>query len=119
MTIAAHDFRKQWWRGQRRPQKYGAKPERTEDGYFASQRELQHWHISKLREKAGEIRNLERQVRFRLEINGVHICDYIADEAHFEGERRVVIDVKGVETDVFKLKRKLMKALHNIDVVTV
>jgi len=108
----------QAWKQQRRPQKFGAVPVVTPEGRFASQREHQHWCISKLRERAGEIRNLERQVRFRLEINCVHICDYIADEAYFEGEKRVVVDVKGVETPEFKLKRKLMLAIYGIEVVT-
>lgn len=106
------------WKNQRRPQKYNAVPVVTEEGRFASTREFQHWKISKLRERAGEIRNLERQVAFRLEVNGVHICDYIADEIYFEGGRRVVVDVKGYATPEFKLKAKLMKALHNVEVIT-
>lgn len=104
------------WKQQRRPQKFGAQPVTTEEGHFASQREFQHWHLSKLRQRAGEISNLERQVRFRIEHNGVHICDYIADEVFFEGGKRVVVDVKGVETPVFKLKQKLMRAFLNIEV---
>lgn len=104
------------WKAQRRPQKYGAKPEKTEDGHFASQREFQHWCLSKLRQRAGEISNLERQVRFRMELNGVHICDYVADEVYFECGQRVVVDVKGVETAEFKLKKKLMRAFFNIEV---
>jgi hypothetical protein len=106
------------WKGQRRPQKYGAVAVVTDEGRFASQREYQHWCVSKLRQRAGEIRNLERQVRFRLEINGVHICDYIADEVYFERDRRVVVDVKGVETPEWKLKAKLMLALYGIEVIT-
>lgn len=104
--------------GNRRSQKYGANAVVTDEGRFASQREHQHWCLSKLRQRAGEIRNLERQVRFRLENNGVHICDYIADEVFFEGQQRVVVDVKGVETPEFKLKRKLMLALLGIEVRT-
>jgi hypothetical protein len=98
--------------------KYRAQPVVTDEGRFASQREHQHWCISKLRQKAGEITNLQRQVRFRLEHNGIHICDYIADEVFFENNKRVVVDVKGYETPEFKLKRKLMRALYNIEIVT-
>ena len=99
--------------------KYRAKPVVTEEGRFASQREFQHWCVSKLREKAGEISHLERQVRFKLAINGHHICDYVADEIFFDKAKqaRVVLDVKGVRTPTYRLKVKLMKALHNIDVV--
>jgi hypothetical protein len=99
--------------------KYRAKAVVTDEGRFASQREYQHWCVSKLREKAGEISHLERQKRFRLEINGHQICDYVADEIFFDKAKqaRVVVDVKGVKTPVYRLKKKLMKALLNIDVV--
>ena len=50
--------------------------------------------------------------------NGTHICDYIADAVYFEGQKRVVYDSKGFETDVFKIKKALMKALLGIHVVT-
>ena len=111
MTIANFTKRTPW-----KTNKFRAQSVLTEEGRFASKREHAHWCLSKLREKAGEITRLERQVRFKLDINGVHICDYIADEVYFQGERRVVCDVKGVETPEFKLKRKLMKAIFNIDV---
>jgi hypothetical protein len=99
--------------------KYRAKPVTTEEGRFASQREYQHWCVSKLRQKAGEITHLERQVRFKLAIGPHHICDYVADEIYFDkaSQTRVVVDVKGVKTPVYRLKKKLMKALLNIDVV--
>jgi hypothetical protein len=99
--------------------KYRAKPVTTEEGRFASQREYQHWCVSKLRQKAGEITHLERQVRFKLAIGPHHICDYVADEIFFDKAKqaRVVVDVKGVKTPVYRLKKKLMKAILNIDVV--
>lgn len=50
--------------------------------------------------------------------NGIHLTDYIADAVFFEGQKRVVYDSKGFETPEFKLKKRLMKALLNIDVVT-
>lgn len=99
--------------------KYRAQPVRDEDGYFASKKEHKHWQVLKLRQRAGEISKLERQVRFRLEHNGIHICDYVADFVYFEGQRRVVCDVKGFITSEFKLKAKLMRALLNIEVETV
>ena len=99
--------------------KYRAQPVRDGDGYFASKKEHKHWQVLKLRERAKEISKLERQVRFRLEANGIHICDYVADFVYFEGQRRVVCDVKGFVTPEFKLKAKMMKALLNIDVETV
>jgi hypothetical protein len=65
-----------------------------------------------LLEKAGKISELERQVTYRLEFNGVLICKYIADFTYTDerGNERIEY-VKGVLTDVFKLKRRMMKAL--------
>ena len=111
-TVLARDPRKAF------KSKYRAQPVHTDEGYFASKREYRHWLALKQRQLDGQIRGLERQVRFRLEIGGQKICDYVADAVYFEGNKRIVADAKGVETDVFKLKRKLMKALLNIDVVT-
>lgn len=99
--------------------KYRAQPVRDDDGYFASKKEHRHWQTLKLRERAGEISKLERQVRFHLEHNGIRICDYVADFVYFEGQRRVVCDVKGFVTPEFRLKSKMMKAFLSIDVETV
>ena len=105
------------WKQQRRPQnKYGAVRQIHDDGAFDSKAELRRWCDLKILERAGEIRNLERQVRFPIEINGVHVCDYIADFVFFENGVRVVEDKKGVQTDTFRIKAKLMRALYNIDV---
>lgn len=49
----------------------------------------------------------------RMEINGMLICKYIADfKALLPDGTYEWCDVKGLETDVFKLKHKLLKALH-------
>lgn len=64
-----------------------------------------------LMEKAKRITDLERQVTYRLEFNGVHICKYIADFVYTDANGKEHIeDVKGVITDVFKLKKRMMKA---------
>lgn len=53
--------------------------------------------------------------------DGVLITTYKCDFAFWDlkADRFRVIDVKGVETDVFKLKRKMMKSFLGIDVETV
>lgn len=65
----------------------------------------------------GEIFNLNRQVSFPLSVNGQHICRYIADFVYeYTDGEKIVEDYKGIITDVFSLKSKLMKAIHGIDV---
>lgn len=105
------------WKAKRRTQsKFGNNITKTDDGTFHSDAEHHRWLSLKLLERAGHIRNLERQVRFSFDHNGVHICDYIADFAYFDGEQRVIEDKKGVETEVFKLKAKMMLAFYGIEV---
>ena len=67
--------------------------------------------------KAGKIANLERQVSFSLDVNDQHICRYIADFVYeLPDKTRIIEDYKGLITDVFSLKSKLMKAIYGIDV---
>jgi len=97
------------------------------DGHtFDSKREAQHYHELKLREAAKEIRELKLQVPFAIVINHAHICDYICDFAYEEfipGNRPIwlkrVVDAKGVKTEVYRLKRKLVKAVLQIDIIEV
>ena len=73
-----------------------------------------------LMQQGGLIGNLRAhpQVRFRLDANGHHICDYVADFCYFDKERNaeVVEDTKGMITDVCRMKLKLMSACHGVDV---
>jgi hypothetical protein len=93
------------------------------DGYtFDSLAEAKHYQHSLLpRFKSGEITHLEVHPRFKCMINGVKICDYIADfsyinvkEIGLQGQIgcQVVEDVKGFKTDVYKLKKKLVEAIY-------
>lgn len=74
-------------------------------------------------QKIGHIRNLRCQVKFSLDVNGLHICEYIADfvyERLFEGKTvyTVVEDFKGgyrLPPD-WPIKQKLMRAIHQVDV---
>lgn len=101
-----------------RRSKYRAQPVTTEEGRFASKKEYADWCELKLREKAGLIQRLERQVRIPITINQQTVCTYIADAIWFENGERVVFDSKGYETPEFKLKRKLLKAVLNINLRT-
>jgi hypothetical protein len=70
-------------------------------------------------EAAGHITRLEQQPEFRVEINGKLMCRYVADFAWFTSDCRVVEDVKGVVTPMFRLKQKLVEASHPGVVITV
>ena len=97
-----------------RPTKY--KAIRTEiDGHtFASKAEANRYRHLKILEQAGQISNLSLQPRYALDVNGVHIANYIADFRYWNEGGRVIEDVKGMKTPVYRLKKKLMLACHGI-----
>lgn len=97
--------------------KYRAKKVKTEDGTFDSQAEYKRWCQLKLLEKAGEIHDLRRQVKYPLDVNGHKICSYISDFTYRDRHGEIVEDYKGVKTQAYRLKAKLMKAVHGINVM--
>ena len=86
---------------------------------FDSQREAKRWQELTLMQKAGEITELERQVRYPIRVNGTEVCCYISDATYRKDGKLVVEDSKGVRTAVFSLKAKLFKAVYGFAIVEV
>lgn len=91
---------------------------RTEvDGItFDSKKEGLRWLYLRQLERDGQIKGLQRQVNFILAIGDELICKYRADFVYEELGKRIVEDAKGMKTDVYRIKAKLMKALLGIEV---
>ncbi len=99
---------------------------------FHSVREAKRWADLLIRYRKGEVRNVQRQVPYRFEVNGIelrakprkklgHAVKYVADFVYEEANRNgvwltVVEDAKGMRTDAYKIKWALMKACHGIEV---
>ena len=101
--------------------KYGNKKTVVDGIKFDSKWESQRYLYLKSLEKAGRVKNLELQPKFIISVNGQKICTYIADFKYDKEDKEgvwehVIEDAKGVETPEFKLKKKLMKAVHNINI---
>lgn len=102
--------------------KYGNKRVTVNGRTYASEAEARHCEALILLEQAGKIGGLELQKRFQvLGPKGELVCTYVADAAYWDHEhdRFRVIDVKGVETKEFRLKRKLVKAFLGIEIEVV
>ena len=109
--------------------KYGAKRTEVDGISFASKKEAARYVQLKALQKAGKVRSLVLQKEYRLEVNGQLICRYRADFV-YEGQGTfgvdyfdgvpcwitVVEDVKGYRTPEYKLKAKLMRACHGIEI---
>lgn len=105
-----------------KPRKYRNEPVVIDGRRYDSKREAAYCENLILMEKAGKIGGLELQKRFPLlGPKGELICTYIADAVFWDHEqdRFRVIDVKGVETKEFRLKKRLMWALKRIEVEVV
>ena len=77
---------------------------------FDSRKEAARWCELRLLERAGEIEGLQRQVAFELIPKSQHgrAIRYIADFVYIERGRQIIEDVKGVRTEVYKLKKRMM-----------
>lgn len=104
----------------------------TVDGItFDSRKEYLRWCELSLLEKAGQITNLQRQVKFELipaqylpvetekglkEYCVERAVTYVADFVYFYNGMKIVEDTKGFKTKDYIIKRKLMLWAHGIKV---
>ena len=101
-----------------RRNKFGSRKTWVDGFEFHSQKEAHRWGVLKLMAVAGEITDLDRQVRFPLRVNRQEVCCYIADFTYREssGGPLIVEDSKGLKTRDYIIKKKLMKAVHGIEI---
>lgn len=86
---------------------------------FDSQLELQRWRELVMLAAAKSITDLRRQVHYDLVVNGMLVTTYTADFEYVEGGRKVTEEVKSAGTRRARdwpLRRKLMRAVHGIDI---
>ncbi len=91
----------------------------TWDGLkFRSKKEKERYQILKVLEKYGKIKNLRLQTRWPLKANGILVCEYWSDFDYNEmpGGKFIIEDTKGKKTDVYRIKKNLMKALYQVDI---
>lgn len=106
------------------PSKYGNHKTVIDGVTFDSQREAIRWQELRLMERAGMISGLTRQVPFELipnvktrtgkTVRGVkYVADFVYRDQH---GRQVVEDAKGMKTEIYKIKAKLMLWLYGIEI---
>lgn len=122
-----------------RRSKYGNRKTVVDGITFDSKKEANRFRELQLLERSGKITALQRQVKYVLiptqrefsnEIykKGAHQghfkpgkvlekeCSYIADFAYIQDGAYVVEDTKGVRTEAYKIKRKLMLERYGIQI---
>lgn len=110
--------------------KYGAKQTEVDNIRFDSKWEAKRYCELKILEKNKQIVDLKLQLPFSLDINNIKICNYIADFVYKINSKElknelkdflfqdnlIIEDAKGFITPEYKLKKKLMKAVHGINI---
>lgn len=115
--------------------KFNNKKMSTPDGEFDSKGEWERWLFLKEAQKNGQIKDLERQVRFtliptqyRMEIVHLKTKDkevkrvaereitYTADFVYEKDGEKVVEDFKGFPNDRWPLKKAMMLYFHGVSI---
>lgn len=94
--------------------KYHAQPTTLDGIRFASKAEARRYAELRLLVKAGVIRDLVLQPRYPLQAHGVTIGKYVGDFEYVlraSGDR-VIEDVKGVRTALYRWKKKHFEAQY-------
>lgn len=65
-----------------------------------------------MRKKAKQIKDWDKQHKISFDANGKHICNYYVDFIVYHNDDSIeLVECKGMETDVWKIKRRLLEAL--------
>lgn len=118
--MSAEEYQQLIHKGEDKKQKFNAKKAEIDGIQFDSQIEARYYAQLKWLQRAGEIKRFERQPRFILQEAGTtpsgvkySKIEYVADFKVIRKDGTVeIIDVKGVETAVFRLKKKLFMARY-------
>lgn len=102
----------------RRGNKFGAVAVVVDGVRFDSKAEARRWEDLRIMERTGEVVGISRQVRFPLDVDGTTIGHYVADFVYMrvhpdKSVERIIEDVKGHQTELFKRSAKHMAAQGN------
>jgi hypothetical protein len=92
---------------------------------FQSKKEGKRYLELRIRQRAKEITNLRLQVPLKCVVNGENVCKLIADFVYIDLSTGLEVyeDVKGMKMgaayQMFKLKKKLVKACTGIEVIEI
>jgi len=100
-----------------KPSKYRNKPVTIDGIWFQSALEGKRYTQLKWLQKADVVTSFKMQVPFPCTVNGILIYTYKADFVVQWPDGRVTVeDTKGVETPVFRIAKKLVRACHGIEI---
>jgi len=98
--------------------------QRTCEGIvFDSKREMQRWQKLRIKEMAGLIFDLKRQITYSIEINGIHFCKFTPDAEYKTATGELVFeDTKSTGTRkdaAYRLRKKAFEIYYSAKVTEV
>lgn len=110
------------WLNNKKLLKHNNKPITYNGIWYQSTKEGKYAMNLDLKVKAAMIKSWTRQIPFDIVVNGIHICKYICDFRVVNNDDSIeFIDIKGNKKGgvyrMFSIKKALVKALHNIDII--
>jgi len=102
--------------------KVSPKEDRTIDGItFDSKGEMKRYLDLKLAQKAGEIKDLQLQYEFPVQIDGKHYCTYTADFSYIEARtgKAIYEDTKSTGTakdPAYRLRKKAAELYYGVKI---
>jgi hypothetical protein len=101
--------------------KFGNKRTEYKGEVYDSKKEAEYAKQLDFQKRAVNIKDRviswERQIPFLCVVNGKKVCKYIADfKVKYADDREEIIDVKGMRTPMYNLKKKLVEALYPIEI---
>ena len=99
--------------------KYGAVKTTVDGITFDSAREAKRYTELRAMQRAGEISTLRRQQPYALLVGTVCIGHYVSDFDYvlFSSGERVIEDVKGMRTELYKWKKKHFEAQYGLKIL--
>lgn len=96
--------------------KFKAKPCEYDDIKFASKKEAKRYLELQALKRFGEVVFFLRQTPFHLTGGVKYVCDYVV---FWKNGEVTIEDIKGMRTDMYKLKKKQVEALYPITITEI
>ncbi len=99
--------------------KYNAKRTEVDGIKFHSKKEAKRYQRLKHELELGLISKLELQKPYKCVVMGTKICTYFADFYYWDTTKAkwITEDVKGMSTAMYRIKKKLVEALFEIQIL--
>lgn len=97
------------------------KEDRTYNGIvYMSKLEMKYRKYLDTLVMAGDVQKIKEQYEFKLFVKGKLVCKYLCDffVTYMDG-RREYVDVKGMKTAIYRLKKKFVEAEFNIKITEI